>query len=336
MKPIRPDAGWKDLVRALFSERLGPEQALEALGRLSPPEAERAAAAILQVLLSAKDESECSRACKALVRLGKAGFLALIEALATDGVHDLIGYMDHYPDFAVVQFYLANFTQAAVPLLENAFNHTNQRVRTRIPHVLTRLGRSWHPALIEGLRHTDKTVRLATLNEVLRIRNPAMPVDFALQLLDLLSDSDREVRTLAADALKAAPDLALMLNAREAIGRQPISPPRGRRKREDGEIDKSLLALLDCCLEWSEPTVSQRAIHRSEALRAARKNYGLPAEISLRAVGMHLAALARYCHVESLLETSGTRQLSRFRHGILDSLRAIKPIFEKRIREAGD
>ncbi len=173
------------------------------------------------------------------------------------------------------------------------------------------------------------------MNEVIRIRYPAMPEEFALPLLDLLGDSDREVRTLAADALKAAPDLALMLNAREAIGRQPISPPRGRRKREDGEIDKCLLALLDCCLKWSEPTVSQRAIHRSEELRAARKNYGLPAEISLRAVGMHLAALARYCHVPSLIETSGNRQSAQFRPGIMDELRKLRLVFEKHIREVG-
>jgi hypothetical protein len=104
---------------------------------------------------------------------------------------------------------------------------------------------------------------------------------------------------------------------------------RGTKKRIPGELEKSLLALVDTCLEWDDPTVSERKLFQSDLLKKKRRFHGLHGRFSLTTVHNHLTMLARLCEVRNLLETYGKRQFSRFTATAREKLEKIRPEIEE-------
>jgi hypothetical protein len=113
-----------------------------------------------------------------------------------------------------------------------------------------------------------------------------------------------------------------------------LKPPCNQRprKRVSAERDKCLLALLDTCLEWTEPTISERRIHRSELLSSMREALGLDKEISLSSIHKHLEGLATACGIANILQPVEKRQTSQFAEGAIDNLRRIRSGLVARIR----
>lgn len=106
-----------------------------------------------------------------------------------------------------------------------------------------------------------------------------------------------------------------------------------RRKRVPAELEKSLIALLDTCLDWSQKTVSERQLHSSELLKEKRRSGGLGEKVSVATVHNHLRVLATLCGVPSIVETEGKRQSSKFRPKVRDLLLRVRNEIERAARE---
>jgi hypothetical protein len=102
------------------------------------------------------------------------------------------------------------------------------------------------------------------------------------------------------------------------------------------DAQKSLLALLDTCVEWPEDAVSLRRLHDSPLLKEKRVSLGLPGYLSEGTVHNYLLRLATFCSVGKLLVTGPARRSSCFRPGIRETLREkVRPILADAIRRSG-
>ncbi len=106
---------------------------------------------------------------------------------------------------------------------------------------------------------------------------------------------------------------------------QKIAVTSSSGKKDPVELEKSLLALLDTCVEWEGSSVSSRKLKASESLKRHREQMGLDPDISLSTIGNHLRVLAQLCGVPSLMNTSADKQTSAFCTGVQDRLRALRP-----------
>jgi HEAT repeat protein len=104
-------------------------------------------------------------------------------------------------------------------------------------------------------------------------------------------------------------------------------------KRPIAELEKSVLALLDTCVEWGTESVSERKLHASALLKANRAKLGLDDDVSQTSVHNHLVLLAKFCEETNLFEVHNKRQESRFRGGVKKKLAAIRGIVEARIAD---
>jgi hypothetical protein len=106
-----------------------------------------------------------------------------------------------------------------------------------------------------------------------------------------------------------------------------------KRKREPAEVERSLLALIDTCLEWPHEVVSERKLHESELLRRKRREFGLAEAVSLATVHNHLRTLARLCRLEDLLAPHAKRQFSLFHEAARERLRLRRRDIEAEVDE---
>jgi len=117
---------------------------------------------------------------------------------------------------------------------------------------------------------------------------------------------------------------------------QLVAVRQRKLKRPPADLHKSLLALLDVCVEWEASTFSLRSL--VAPLAAKRSDYGLrPLKVSIGTIRTHLEVLARQCGVDSLFVVT-TGRASRFRDGAIDGLKALRPTLERlkrREEEAG-
>jgi hypothetical protein len=203
------------------------------------------------------------------------------------------------------------------------------------------------PTLVERLKvETNEEVRREICRALAKIAGPARAVlEAVVPALAEVADADpsEAVQITAILALELARPRGRGLN-RSLVSRSDLAvqktPPASGPKREDIELLKSLLALLDTCLEWPEEgkdaRVSDRALHRSSKLKENRQRLGLPERISVATVHNHLKSLARVCKVDSLTDPEPKNQFSTFRVGVKERLRARRGFLQDEIAKEED
>lgn len=114
--------------------------------------------------------------------------------------------------------------------------------------------------------------------------------------------------------------LSGIVGTRTRITHSPAS-----RKRLVAESERSILALLDACVEWPEVTVSERRLCRSSLLTDKRRLHGLAGPAVLSSVHNHMKVLARLCGLRSLILVAPKRQSARFVQSARESLNRVRP-----------
>lgn len=136
------------------------------------------------------------------------------------------------------------------------------------------------------------------------------------------------------DALSAPVDHASVSRIRHLLQRgvTASNAKRGPVKRSPAELPRSLLALLDACVEWPALDISQRKLHASSLLQEKRAGQGLRGDVSLTTVGNHLNLLAKMSG-GSVATLDDKKQASRMDADAKRRLVAIRPILERLIAE---